>query len=63
MAAALVLLYPHIDAPHLLLTVRSGQLPQHAGQVSLPGGRLEPGETSSDAALRESLEEVGVDPQ
>lgn len=63
MAAALVLVYPHANAPHLLLTVRAGQLAQHAGQVSLPGGRLEPGETVADAALRESREEVGLDPQ
>ena len=62
-AAALVLLYPHFDIPHVLLTVRAGQLAQHARQVSLPGGRLEPGETVQDAALRESFEEVGVDPR
>ena len=63
MAAALLLVYPHADALHLLLTVRTGQLAQHAGQVSLPGGRLEPGETVANAALRESREEVGLDPQ
>jgi 8-oxo-dGTP pyrophosphatase MutT (NUDIX family) len=62
-AAALVLVYPHADVPHLLLTVRAGKLAQHAGQVSLPGGRLEPGEAVADAALRESREEVGLDPQ
>ncbi len=62
-AAALVLVYPQAGVPHVLLTVRSGQLAQHAGQVSLPGGRLEPGEAVADAALRESREEVGVEPQ
>ena len=61
-AAALVLLYPLAEEPHLLLTVRAGQLAQHAGQVSFPGGGLEPNETIDEAALRETQEEVGVDP-
>ena len=61
-AAALILLYPVAGEPHLLLTVRAGQLAQHAGQVSFPGGGLHPTETISEAALRESHEEVGIDP-
>ena len=61
-AAALVLLYPLRDAPHILLTVRAGMLAQHAGQVSLPGGKLDADETVEAAALREVTEEVGVDP-
>ena len=61
-AAALILLYPLGEAPHLLLTVRASQLAQHAGQVSFPGGGLEPDETIHEAALRETHEEVGVDP-
>ena len=60
-AAVLILLYPLYDTPHLLLTVRDGGLQKHAGQVSLPGGRLEPDETIVDAALREASEEVGLD--
>ncbi|MCC7123591.1 MAG: CoA pyrophosphatase [Acidobacteria bacterium] len=62
-AAALILLYPRHDAPHLLLTVRGGHLRHHTGQVSLPGGAVDPGETIEAAALREALEEVGVDPR
>ena len=62
-AAGLVLLYLRGDAPHLLLTVRSGALPRHGGQVSLPGGRVEPAESIPDAALREAAEEVGVEPE
>jgi 8-oxo-dGTP pyrophosphatase MutT (NUDIX family) len=58
--AALLLLYPVDGAVHLLLTERDGDLPQHAGQVSLPGGEVEEGETIARAALREAREEVGL---
>ena len=34
----------------------------HRGEISFPGGRLDPGETAADAALREAHEEVGLDP-
>ena len=61
-AAALVLLYPLDDAPHVLLTVRAGRLGKHAGQVSFPGGLIDVGESVRDAALREAFEEVGLDP-
>ena len=60
-AAALVLLYPLDDAPHVLLTVRAGRLGKHAGQVSFPGGLIDAGESVRDAALREAFEEVGLD--
>src|SRR5262252_775231 len=61
-AAALALLYPDRDDTAILLTVRGSHLLRHGGQVSLPGGAIEPGETVEDAALRESAEEVGLDP-
>ncbi|OHB82110.1 MAG: hypothetical protein A2V98_18200 [Planctomycetes bacterium RBG_16_64_12] len=60
MAAVLVLLYPHHDGWHLPLTLRPSHLPDHAGQVSLPGGAIEPGETSWEAAVREFHEELGA---
>ncbi len=60
-AAALLLLYPSRDEAHLALTVRAAHLPHHAGQVSLPGGAVEPGERIEDAALRETAEELGID--
>jgi 8-oxo-dGTP pyrophosphatase MutT (NUDIX family) len=61
-AAGLLLLFPVDHRVHLLLTVRSSRLPSHAGQVSLPGGAVESGETLEHAALREAHEETGVEP-
>ena len=46
----------------VLLTQRVDTLRKHAGQVALPGGRRDPGETPWGAALREAQEEVGLDP-
>ena len=50
-AAALLLLYPADGEWWLPLTVRASTLPHHTGQVSLPGGRLDAGETVEQAAL------------
>jgi 8-oxo-dGTP pyrophosphatase MutT (NUDIX family) len=59
-AAGLVLLYPADEEPHVLLTVRGGSLRHHTGQVSLPGGAVNEGESIEAAAIREAEEEVGV---
>ncbi len=62
-AAGLLLLFPIDDHAHLVLTVRGDSLGRHGGQVSLPGGVIEPGESIEQAALREAHEEVALDPE
>ncbi|RIL09330.1 CoA pyrophosphatase [bacterium] len=59
---ALLLVYPWRGEPHTVLTVRSAALRDHAGQISLPGGRIEAGESPVDAALREAWEELAIGP-
>ena len=59
-AAVMILLYPHNGCWHLPLTVRPDHLPDHPGQISLPGGMLEYGESTRTAALRELQEELGI---
>ncbi|NJP05396.1 MAG: CoA pyrophosphatase [Chloroflexaceae bacterium] len=61
-AAVLLLLYPRHDELCFPLTVRNTSLPQHAGEVSLPGGAVDPDDGNPiNTALRETAEELGVD--
>jgi 8-oxo-dGTP pyrophosphatase MutT (NUDIX family) len=59
-AGVLILLYPRDGEAYLPLTVRTHAVETHRGQVSLPGGALDPGEEPEAGALREAEEEVGV---
>jgi len=59
-AAGLLLLYPIEHQAHVVLTVRADTLGRHGGQVSLPGGVVDPGESFEQAALREAHEEIAL---
>ncbi len=61
-SAVLVPLYDGPDGAEVLLTRRSQALRNHRGEVSFPGGRMDPGETPLQTALREAHEEVALDP-
>ncbi len=61
-AAVLVPLVVRNDALSLLLTLRTAHLHDHAGQISFPGGRVDPEDSDAIAtALRETEEEIGLD--
>ena len=63
-AAVLVPLIERTDGPTLLLTQRAAHLPAHAGQISFPGGAVEPDDPDErTTALREAQEEVGIRPE
>jgi 8-oxo-dGTP pyrophosphatase MutT (NUDIX family) len=60
-AAVLIAITDRLD-PGIILTERHERMRTHAGQIALPGGRAERDETPVDAALRESFEELALDP-
>ncbi len=62
LSAVLAVLADGPEGAEVLLTRRSMHLSSHRGEVSFPGGRLDPGETYVEAALREAHEEVGLHP-
>ena len=59
-AAVLVALVEREEGYNVVLTKRSETLRRHTGQVALPGGRQDPGETPWETALREAEEEIGL---
>jgi 8-oxo-dGTP pyrophosphatase MutT (NUDIX family) len=62
-AAVLVPLIDPEGVPRLLFTERSPELTRHAGQISFPGGRVDPSDANRRVtALREATEEVGLEP-
>ena len=60
-AAVLVPLFEEAGETRVILTRRSEHMRLHKGEVSFPGGRLDPGESPVEAALREAREEIGLD--
>lgn len=61
-SAVLVVVADGPEGAEVLLTRRSMDMSSHRGEVSFPGGRLDPGESYVQAALREAHEEVGLVP-
>ncbi len=61
-SAVLIALFEEAGESRVILTRRAEHLRTHSSQVSFPGGRIDPGETPLDAALREAHEEVALDP-
>ncbi len=63
-AAVLIPLYMRDDRLHVVLTKRTDHVEHHKGEISFPGGARDPGdEDISMTALRESHEEIGLDPR
>ncbi|MEM8744022.1 MAG: CoA pyrophosphatase [Pseudomonadota bacterium] len=64
LAAVLVPIIERDNQASVLFTQRTDDLPTHAGQISFPGGKMDPGDANAvDTALREASEEISLDPQ
>ncbi len=61
--AAVLIAVTERAEPGVLLLHRPSHMRAHPGQIAFPGGRLDPGETAVEAALREAEEELGIDPK
>ncbi len=60
--SVLILLYEAEESIKFPLIRRQEYMGVHSGQISLPGGKAEPGEDAIETALREAREEIGIDP-
>jgi len=60
-SSVLLLLFPENGNLKICLIKRPMHMKHHAGQIALPGGRIEKGETAIETALRETNEEIGID--
>lgn len=58
--AAVLIAITERDDPGMLLLHRPSNMRSHPGQIAFPGGKLDPGETPVEAALREANEELGI---
>lgn len=59
-AAVLVAFTDRVDEPGILLLHRPSNMRSHPGQIAFPGGGIDPGESPTEAALREAWEELGI---
>ncbi|WP_321348837.1 CoA pyrophosphatase [uncultured Draconibacterium sp.] len=59
-SSVLLLLFPDNDGLKVCLIKRPTYMKHHAGQIALPGGRIEANETAQETALRETHEEIGI---
>ena len=62
-SSVLLLLFIENNDLHAVLTKRPEHMKHHAGQIALPGGRIEKDETALETALRETWEEIGISPE
>ena len=62
-SSVLLLLYSENSELNVCLIKRPCHMKHHAGQIALPGGKIEKGETAMETALRETEEEIGIQPE